>query len=146
MVLVSIKKELSLRKIITKISPHSHINTSKKEIFIMGILQTVLTNARVAAPKKVRSSKWPAVRKAHLKAHPFCAACGQKTVLEVHHIVPFSDNPALELDPTNLITLCESAKGGIICHMYLGHRGNYQDENPNIVEDAKRTYTFLNAI
>ena len=110
----------------------------------MGILQVVLDKARVSAPKKKRSGKWQTVRKHHLEAHPFCAACGQTTVLEVHHIVPFNDNPELELDPNNLITLCESAKDGIVCHLHLGHKGNYQEENPNIVEDAKRTFEFLN--
>jgi hypothetical protein len=110
---------------------------------VMGILQKVLENARVSAPKKTRSPKWAAVRKKHLKEHPECASCGQTTILEVHHISPFQFHPELELDPNNLLTLCESAKDGIVCHLHIGHRGNYQDENPNVVADAKRTYEYL---
>ena len=102
----------------------------------MGILQTIVSAIRVSAPSKPRSPKWEGVRAKHLKAHPVCAACGTKKTLEVHHIVPFSDNPELELDPSNLITLCESATDGIICHLCIGHLGNYQSYNKNVQYDA----------
>lgn len=101
------------------------------------VLDLVLENARVSSPKKKRSNQWAKVRANHLKKNGSCAACGSTKKLEVHHIVPFSDNPELELDPNNLITLCENAKGGIICHLCIGHKGDYKDENPNVVEDAK---------
>ena len=103
----------------------------------MGILQKALEQARISAPKKNRSKEWTRVRKEHLKEHSSCEACGQTTVLEVHHIIPFSDSPELELDPNNLITLCESAKGGIVCHLAIGHLGNYQSYNKNVIEDSK---------
>ena len=84
-----------------------------------------------------RNSKWPTIRKHYLEANPICAACGGTETLEVHHIKPFSLHPELELDPLNLITLCESKKGGITCHLVWGHISNYKSFNENVVEDAK---------
>lgn len=83
-----------------------------------------------------RSKQWPRVRKAHLKLNPRCALCGGKKKVEVHHIVPFHVEPALELVAANLITLCESRKGGITCHLFAGHLGSYRRQNKAVVEDA----------
>lgn len=84
-----------------------------------------------------RSSKWNKIRKEHLKKHPTCSVCGGKKSLEVHHIKPFNSHPELELDPNNLITLCESKKNGANCHLLFGHLGNYKTINPNSVQDSK---------
>jgi predicted TIM-barrel fold metal-dependent hydrolase len=84
-----------------------------------------------------RSSKWATVRKEHLKNSPKCAVCEGTKQLNVHHIQPFHLHPDLELEPANLITLCESASYGIICHILIGHLGDYKNVNPNSVEDAK---------
>lgn len=83
-----------------------------------------------------RSPHWSTVRKHHLKAHASCAACGDTAKLEVHHIKPFHEHPELELEPSNLITLCESKSYGIICHLLIGHNGNYRNVNPNVKEDS----------
>ena len=80
-----------------------------------------------------RSSHWSKVRKEFIKLNPTCAACGGTKRLNVHHKVPFHKNPALELDPSNLITLC---LGPLECHIQLGHAFSYKWFNPNIVEDA----------
>ncbi len=44
-----------------------------------------------------RSSRWPRVEKAHLAAHPHCAACNPGTNLsaglQAHHIFPFELEP-----------------------------------------------------
>ena len=84
-----------------------------------------------------RSSKWPTVRKHHLIANPTCAVCGGSEMLEVHHKLPFHLDASLELDPTNLITLCESKKNGVTCHLWFGHLGSYKSFNKNVEEDAK---------
>ena len=86
--------------------------------------------------KALRSSKWPTVRKNHLKDFPCCAVCGGIKKLEVHHIIPFNKDPSLELDPNNLITLCEGLRS---CnhHLWFGHCGNYKKINPDVIEDAK---------
>jgi hypothetical protein len=83
-----------------------------------------------------RSGKWPAIRRAHLDANPCCAVCGGTDKLEVHHKKPFHLDPALELDPTNLITLCEANKDGVNCHLFVGHLGSFKAFNPAVAEDA----------
>ena len=85
----------------------------------------------------LRSNQWPTVRKNHLKDHSVCAVCNSTVQLEVHHIVPFARDPEKELDPNNLITLCENSNDGVICHLLFGHLGNYQYVNPSVVEDAR---------
>lgn len=79
-----------------------------------------------------RSSKWKAVRAKHIKAHPVCEACGTRDDLDVHHIRPFHIAPELELDPSNLITLCRRH------HFEIGHLGDWGAENPNVWKDASR--------
>ncbi len=75
-------------------------------------------------PAHLRSPHWGKVRKEHLKKEPVCQWCGGKKRLQVHHIIPFHVNPAKELDPRNLITLCE--KKGLDCHLEKGHLGNFR--------------------
>jgi 5-methylcytosine-specific restriction endonuclease McrA len=51
--------------------------------------------------------------------------------MEVHHIQPLHDNPALELDPQNLITLCADP-----CHIVHGHLMSWLRINKSVVEDC----------
>lgn len=82
------------------------------------------------APKGARRSKdWPAIRRQHLAEHPACAVCESTRKVEVHHLVPFHLAPDLELEPTNLLTLCENKRYGINCHLLIGHVGNYRRVN-----------------
>lgn len=83
-----------------------------------------------------RSPHWAAVRAKHLEAHPNCAVCGGKDKLQVHHKRPFHLHPELELDPDNLITLCEVKRDGVNCHLFVGHLGNYRSYNPDVAADA----------
>ena len=62
-----------------------------------------------------------------------CAVCSGTASLEVHHIVPFHIDATKELDPSNLITLCESKKNGVNCHLFFGHLGNYKRVNVQVV-------------
>lgn len=104
----------------------------------MGIFKHIKEKIQGKLPAGVRrSARWPHVRAEHLKQHPACALCGGKNKLEVHHIVPFHVNPDRELDPNNLITLCESKKGGINCHLAVGHLGSYHRYNPDVAVDAE---------
>lgn len=77
-----------------------------------------------------RSSRWPAVRREYLVTHRTCEACGRSVDVDVHHIIPVSNDPCRELDPTNLITLCPR------CHLVFGHFGNWQHYNPQVREHA----------
>ena len=81
----------------------------------------------------VRSPKWPTVRKEHLKKQPCCQACGSCKKPEVHHIVPVHLNPEEELNPKNLITLCDK-----YCHFIFGHFMDYRSWNINVVNDAAK--------
>ena len=90
--------------------------------------------------KVKRSNQWPAVRKKFLETHKKCAICEGTKKLEVHHIKPFHLHPELELDPANLIVLCEDWSYGINCHLLVGHLGNYKNVNDTVLEDS-RTWT-----
>lgn len=79
-----------------------------------------------------RSSHWPKVRNAFLADHPACEACGRKKKLEVHHIVPFHVDPALELSESNLTTLC------LRCHLLLGHLDDWKSWNSRVRADSSR--------
>lgn len=83
-----------------------------------------------------RSSKWPKVRAEHLKENSTCAVCQGTNKLEIHHVEPFHQAPEKELDPSNLITLCEGNKVHN-CHLTWGHLGNYKNCNPDVVVDAQ---------
>ena len=98
-------------------------------------LYKAIKEAVTGKPLAVRSSQWETVRKNHLKSSPACAACGCDQHLQVHHIVPFHLDRSLELDPNNLITLCEG-KGEHQCHLNIGHLGNFKNYNPRVVEDS----------
>lgn len=88
-------------------------------------------------PKGVkRSKKWGSVRKEHLDKNPVCVICHSKKKLVVHHQIPVSIAPDLELEKDNLVTLCTSKKYGLNCHLLVGHLGNYKSANPDCNSDA----------
>ena len=87
-----------------------------------------------------RSGKWSAVERAQLASHPNCQRCGRTPEqcekadmkLQVHHKRPFHAHPELELDPDNLITLCDE------CHGTDAHLDrHYKSWNPLIEQEAK---------
>jgi hypothetical protein len=86
-----------------------------------------------------RSNQWPTVRKAWLKDHPTCAACGSIKSLQVHHKFPFHLDPSKELDPANFITLCERIFTDH--HLEIGHLGNFKNYNVNVEADAAKMLT-----
>ena len=90
--------------------------------------------SRACMAEAPRSGRWPTVRKNHLVLQPFCKWCGSVKDLEVHHIEPFHLCPAKELDPANLITLCETL--GVECHFVHGHFRNWKTFNPQILAQA----------
>lgn len=97
-----------------------------------------------ADPGTLRSTKWTSVRKEFLKTNNKCAVCGNTAKLEVHHKKPFHEHPELELDMNNLITLCESKKNGVTCHLLFGHLGNYKSINKHVEEDVKTWNNKIN--
>lgn len=77
-----------------------------------------------------RSSQWPTVEKAFLAKNPTCAVCGKNKDLNIHHRQPFHLHPELELEPTNLITLCRQH------HEWWGHLGNWKSYNVDVEVDS----------
>jgi hypothetical protein len=99
-----------------------------------------------------RSPHWPAVEKAFRKIHPQCVACLVKSVahVQIHHRFPFHycvalGRPDLELDPRNLITLCEWKSPAPNHHLLIGHLDNFQSSNLAVAEDAI-TFRGMSAI
>ena len=62
-----------------------------------------------------------------------CQACGRRKALEGHHVEPFHIDPARELDPTNLISLCADP-----CHFVHGHLMGWSRVNPSVRDDCTR--------
>ena len=109
-------------------------------------IQRVIDTAKGKQPFKAKRSKdWRKVRAEHLKEQPVCQVCGGIDKLEVHHIEPFHLAPTRELDPDNLVTLCESKKHGVPCHLFFGHLGNYRSFNTTVNPDAKHWRRKLEA-
>jgi 5-methylcytosine-specific restriction protein A len=81
-----------------------------------------------------RNPHWGSVRGEYLLAHPACAACGRTADLQVHHLKPFHLFPDLELDPDNLITLCEIS--GLNHHYLFGHLLDWHSWNTSAALDA----------
>ena len=81
-----------------------------------------------------RSSKWRKVRLIHLETNPRCAICGSDKNIVPHHIIPVHLDPEKELDPDNLISLCESESFN--CHLFFGHLKNWTRHNPEVLKDA----------
>lgn len=87
-----------------------------------------------------RSDMWLEVRHNHLQYEPVCQYCGSHEHLEVHHIKPFHLFPSLELDPSNLITLCDGVND---CHLRVGHNGDWKEFNLWVVSDCAKMHNML---
>ncbi len=96
------------------------------------------------AQGRARSPQWRAVRAAWLRGHPSCAACGTTEDLEAHHVRPFHLFPELELEGSNLMTLCE--KPAHCCHFRIGHGFDWSRVNPHAREDAAAALARLEEI
>lgn len=101
----------------------------------------------VGKPAKKRHKDWNKVRTDILYAHSWCAVCGNRSYLNVHHILPFHLFPELELETRNLIVLCEKSERNVNCHYVFGHLGlSWKHYNEVIKEDAKYLFNmFRNA-
>lgn len=79
-----------------------------------------------------RDGRWAAVRQNYVKRHPTCAACGGRSEVEVHHVVPVSwpGGKELELEERNFVSLCR------VHHLWVGHLGSWESRNPDVREDA----------
>lgn len=78
-----------------------------------------------------RSPLWRKTRKNFLAYNNKCAVCGTKKGLNVHHIKPFHLRPELELEASNLITLCRKD------HFIFGHLGYWKSWNDFVEVDCE---------
>ena len=85
--------------------------------------------------KKPRSPQWHKVQREFLKKNLVCAACGGTFHLQVHHKLPFHIHPELELEESNLITLCMAE---FDCHLKIGHGDSFQAFNPEVALDSPK--------
>lgn len=89
-----------------------------------------------------RSPHWHVIQHQCILRDGCCQWCGGVEALEGHHIEPYHVNPANELNPLNVITLCMHPTTE--CHLRQGHRsahspkGNWKDFNPSVVEEARQ--------
>lgn len=94
-----------------------------------------------------RSSHWPAIEKAFRKVHPQCVCCLVPSTkhVQIHHRFPFHycvalGRPDLELDPRNLITLCEwPSHPSPDHHLLIGHLDSFRSSDLDVAEG---TITF----
>ena len=87
-------------------------------------------------PKIERAKSWTTIRRQHIKQQPTCQACGTGRLLTAHHIIPVHVDPSKELDPNNLITLCENTNTGF-CHFIFGHLAiNWFKWDPNVISNV----------
>lgn len=87
-------------------------------------------------------SGWRSLEKATVAKHPYCAFCGARRRLQVHHIKPVHIDISSNADPRNLIVLCAWD------HLQEGHLGDFRrlfdleislraEANLNAVIDAR---------
>ena len=96
----------------------------------VGLIKHSVRDIRI---KTKRSSKWSALEKSFKKQFPTCACCRTNKKVQIHHIVPFHVSPELELEPTNLISLCMSKR---MCHLQIAHCGSFRKWTENIRQYA----------
>lgn len=101
---------------------------------VRGVVAVAKSKIRERRKAKERSPHWSRLRDVFLRQHPSCAACGLRKGLQVHHKRPYHLHPELELDTTNLVTLCMTVRRQ--CHLDLGHGGDYGCWNPEVEADA----------
>jgi len=107
------------------------------------LVKNLKDDVRVGKPAIKRSPRWQSVKNQHLKNNSTCVACGKTDRIQVHHIRPFHLFPELELDPSNLITLCEkfvddNDNSNDNHHLHLGHDGDFHKNNKNVLDDVNR--------
>jgi hypothetical protein len=73
--------------------------------------------------------------------------------VQVHHVIPFHwcvllGRPDLELDPRNLITLCEAEAGrpGEDHHLLVGHVDSFRSANLDVEVDAGVTFHGMTGV
>lgn len=64
--------------------------------------------AKASRAGDYHSARWREMKRRAVEAHPFCAMCGEKERLEVHHIRSVRLHPELMFDESNMMVLCHA--------------------------------------
>lgn len=89
-----------------------------------------------------RSPHWESFKHEFSKTNSRrCAYCDSPIDVQLHHEQPFHINPQRELDPTNLIWLCEEV--GSNHHLHVGHCGDWKKFNPRVREDCLKNQKMI---
>ena len=89
-----------------------------------------LTPSGPPASVPPRAPEWDDVEKEFLRENPACAACGGTYNVRAHHILPYHLCPEKELDPENLLPLCEASVR--MCHYRIGHGFDWAAYYPDV--------------
>ncbi len=84
--------------------------------------------------------RWREFEKKFWEKHPnekYCHICGSTKKIELHHIIPRHIAPDKILDESNLLPLCHC------CHFKFAHFEDWDDWNPNILENAISIYSII---
>lgn len=65
-------------------------------------------------------------------SHALCEFCGSGKRVEVHHVIPVSEDASLQADTNNFVSLCRP------CHEVVGHANNFQHHVINVRELCER--------
>jgi hypothetical protein len=94
-----------------------------------------------------RSGHWPSVRRHFIAQHSVCQACGRGKPLKlnVHHQIPFHyvtalNRPELEVEVSNLITLCVDHDDQH--HLLIGHLDSFKSYNADVLTDVKKYWNM----
>jgi hypothetical protein len=89
-------------------------------VFLIGGMVAASFNTEVRKAKKIYKA-----------SHPTCEICGSARKLQIHHVVPVSEDRSLAADTNNLITLCYAH------HYFPAHcYGHFKMHNTHIREAA----------
>ena len=97
--------------------------------YIQRIYRRFQAERRERKKRSERSPHWHHIELQHLEREPLCQGCGSKKHLQVHHEAPFRLHPELELEPSNLITVCVDRAE---CHLMIAHGGLFAAFNSNV--------------
>lgn len=84
----------------------------------------------IASGGKPRSPRWSSWLKRFLVGKT-CVVCGADDDLTGHHVIPFHEDPSLELDESNVEPVCRD-----VCHLLIGHLKDWRLTNKHFREDA----------
>lgn len=138
---------------------HAHLSQGRSELMSL-LTATGMHQAAIGNPLQFdyatgipRSGEWSTLRKRVLELQPWCSVCRSTTNVQVHHMLPFHLDPKKELDPGNLIPLCEGSDGWFgrwNCHFVVGHLGrswsNYDKDVEHVTDYLRALFSSLDPV